>query len=128
MSDEPPTPFPPTVVVGRWRTCCLPFDRCIRSRWTGLGVGFAFVFFFILICFLMSPVWSALLFRNCDVLQGTSTGGRCALSLIYIVGLPVVIGVYVLFLPVLLYRIGRRNEEKDKSDDLEEGPYEEAHE
>lgn len=67
-----------------------------------------------------------LLFNNCDVLQGTSNGGRCAFSLIYIIGVPLVIGVYVLFLPVLLYRIGRRNEQ-EKENDLEEGsaPYHE---
>jgi len=69
----------------------------------------------------MSTVWMNLLFNNCDVLQGTSNGGRCALSLVYIIGVPLVVGVYILFLPVLLYRIGRRNEEKKKNDDLEEG-------
>lgn len=67
----------------------------------------------------MSSAWSNLLFRNCDVLQGTSTGGRCALSLIYLIGTPIVVGVYILFLPVLLYRIGKRNEEKDNG--LEKG-------
>lgn len=99
--------------VGRWRTCCLPFDLWVRSRWTGLGIGLVFVVIFIVACFLLATPWSNLLFNNCDVLQGTSNGGRCAFSLVYIVGVPLVFCVYVLFLPVLLYRIGKRNEEEN---------------
>jgi hypothetical protein len=99
--------------VGRWRTCCLPFDLCVRSRWMGLGIGLVFVVIFIVACFLLATPWSNLLFNNCDVLRGTSNGGRCAFSLVYIIGVPLVFCVYVLFMPVLLYRIGKQNEEKD---------------
>ena len=105
-----------TSSVGLWRTCCIPFGLCIHSRWIGLGIGFFFVAIFIIVCFLMSTVWTNLLFNNCDVLQGTSNGGRCTLSLIYIIGVPLVVGVYVLFLPVLLYRIGKQNEENENGD------------
>lgn len=70
----------------------------------------------------MSTAWTNLLVRNCDVLQGNN-GARCFFSLVYIIGVPLVIGVYVLFLPVLLYRIGKRNEEHEDSYVMEEGNY-----
>lgn len=113
--------------VGRWRTCCLPFDLCIQSRWTGLSVGIVFVTTFIVICFLTATAWMNLLANSCDVLQG-NYDARCFFSLIYIIGVPLVIGVYVLFFPVLLYRIGRQNEEEKRSVDLEapDSPYREV--
>jgi hypothetical protein len=69
----------------------------------------------------MSALWLDLLVNNCDVLQGNKSA-RCSFSLVYIIGVPLVLGVYFLFLPVLLHRIGRENEEQKGNQDLEDSP------
>lgn len=115
------TDHPSTSSVGRWRTCCIPCDLFIQSRWTGLAIGLVCATVFVVICFFMSAVWLDLLVNNCDVLQGNNSA-RCSFSLVYIIGVPLVLGVYFLFLPVLLYRIGRQNEEQKGNQDLEDSP------